>query len=41
MAHPITGHKDIVTIYEPEDDEKVLEFEVFENYLSMIVEKDG
>ena len=41
VAHPLTGHKDIVTIYEPEDDEKVIEFEVFQNYLSMIVEKDG
>lgn len=30
-----------MTIFEPEDDEKVLEFEVFKNYLSLIVEKDG
>lgn len=41
VAHPVTGHRDQVTIYEPEDGEKVLDFELFRNYLSMIVEKDG
>ena len=30
-----------MTIYEAQDDEEVLEFEVFKNYLCMIVEKNG
>jgi len=37
----LTGLKEVVTIYEAEDGENVLEFEVFKNYLAMIVEKNG
>lgn len=39
--HPLTGHRDQMTIYEAQEDEEVLEFEVFKNYLSMIIEKNG
>ena len=39
--NPVTGLRDQVTIYEAEDDEHVLEFEVFKNYIAMIVEKNG
>ena len=38
---PVTGLSDHTTIYEAEDDEQVLEFEVFKNYITMIVEKNG
>ena len=33
--------RDSVTIFEAEEGENVLEFEVFKNYLAMIVEKNG
>ena len=38
---PVTGLSDQTTIYEAEEDEQVLEFEVFKNYITMIVEKNG
>ena len=39
--HPLTGLKDQTTLYEAEDDEQIIEFEVFKNYVSLIVEKHG
>lgn len=41
QPNSLTGLKEAVTIYEAEDGENVLEFEVFKNYLAMVVEKNG
>ena len=40
-AHPLTGLREQTTIFEAEVDEHVLQFEVFKNYLALIVEKNG
>ena len=41
IKDPVTGLSDQTTIYEAEEDEQVLEFEVFKNYVTMIVERNG
>ena len=38
---PVTGLSDQTTIYETEEDEHIREFEVFKNYITLIVEKNG
>ncbi len=39
--NPVTGLIESKTIYESGDSENIIEFEVFKNYMAMIVEKDG
>ena len=39
--NPETGLVEAKTIYEPTDSENVIQLELFKNYMSLIVEKDG
>ena len=39
--NPDTGLIEMKTVYEPSDSENVIQLELFKNYMSLIVEKDG
>ena len=37
----VTGMSDTRTIYESQDDEQIIELEIFKNYMAFIVELKG
>ena len=40
-ANPSTGLSEVQTIYQSSESERIIEFEVFKNYMAILTEKDG